>query len=112
MVENTVCFKSKFQPWILHLIYWVAVKYLYHSKNRYNVGFTTELISTKRWIVKVQRKASVNRVEYFSIHHREESNSHGGTYSWYYEKYNIVPTTDSPVKFILSSYGHYPYFWE
>ena len=112
MSVNTACFTSKFSAWIRQFAYWLACRYLYRDENRYKSKIEKELISTRWFIIKVHRKETVNRLDFFSIHKRVRKTIDGGKYGWYYEKYQIVLSSDSVTKSTIYKYGYYPYYWE
>ncbi len=92
----------------------LAVRYLNRKVGTMR-DLSIELYTSKRTILKVHRKVGCARAyDFFSIHRRVKTHSHGGEYSWYYEKYEIdhsIRVNGRP-GYRIYKYGHYPYVWE
>ncbi|MCM1230137.1 MAG: hypothetical protein NC489_08390 [Ruminococcus flavefaciens] len=108
------CFETRFTEAMRRLGYHMAIWWL-NRKRHLDSCVSKELYASKRTIIKVHHKATVGRpYDFFSLHRRVKSNSHGGKYSWYYEKYEIVPQEEGKPRplYRIYRYGHYPYNWE
>lgn len=113
MERRFECFKSWFSILQLEIAFHLALWYLTgKGKSEYQVS--KELYASKRFIIKAHRKqGSVRSYIYFSVHKRVKTNSHGGVYSWYFEKYEIFHHKETDkVRYRINNYGHYPYDWE
>lgn len=105
------CFESQFSHMLKAFAMRISAVYLKHCG--YTDEVSKELYTSKRMIIKVHRVVgSVKHYDYFSIHRKVKTNSHGGKYSWYYEKYVIERNQRRKLRYTLYRYGHYPYNWE